>query len=178
MKKKIFAISGSTRQNSTNQAILKYISNSFIDWIAVEIFQELHKIPLFNPDLDNENPPPIVTKLRKSIKEADAVIISTPEYIYSLPGGLKNLIDWNVSTTIFKDKPVAIIVAAASGEKAFESLDLVMATITVSKIPENLKLLIKGVRSKIEENGKIKDEQTASQINQIVNALIAVISIK
>jgi len=118
MKKKVVAISGSARQHSTNQAILKFIATSFSDVMEVEIFKSVHLIPPFNPDLDKENPPPIVEELRKSIKEADAVIISTPEYIFSLPGRLKNLIDWHVSTTVFEGKPVAIIVAAASGEKA------------------------------------------------------------
>jgi len=118
MNKKIFAISGSSRKGSRNQSILKYIVNSLSDAADIEVFKDLHKVPHISPDLDVESPPQIISALRKSTTDADAVIISTPESIFSLPGGLKNLIDWNVSTTICKDKPVAIIVAAASGEKA------------------------------------------------------------
>lgn len=175
MKKKIFAISGSTRQHSTNQSILKYIADAIVNDADMEVYADIDKLPHFNPDADTESPPEIISALRRSITEADAVIISTPEYIYSLPGGLKNVIDWSVSTTIFKDKPVAIIVAAASGEKAFESLDLVMSTITVQKIPDQLKLHIPGVRSKISEQGLINDLSTVNQIKCLCKELLQTI---
>ena len=71
---------------------------------------------------------------RKSIEEADAVLICTPEYVFSLPGILKNALEWTVSTTVFSDKPTALLTASSSGEKAHESLLLVMKTLGLSLI--------------------------------------------
>lgn len=145
-KTKILAISGSTRKNSSNGAILNFIAEQYKEVLDVEIFDKIDKLPHFNPDLDNENPPNEIVDFRNLIQSADGVLVCTPEYVFSLPGSLKNTIDWNVSTTIFSNKPVAIIVAAASGEKALESLGLIMTTIE-SKISS--KLLIQGAKGKI-----------------------------
>jgi len=79
MKKiKIFAITGSTRKNSSNYKILKYISEHIKSEFEIEIFEDLAEIAHFNPDLDNENPPKKVTSFRNKINEADGVIICTP----------------------------------------------------------------------------------------------------
>lgn len=171
MKKKIFAISGSTRKNSSNESILKFIQDKLAPAIDLEIFDGIDKLPHFNPDLDNENVPQAVKNFRESIQQADGVVICTPEYIFGLPGSLKNAIDWNVSTTVFSNKPVAIIVASASGKMAFESLDLIMTTIE-SKITEGSKLLINGAKGKIGKDGEIKDAETAKQIERLAESLV------
>lgn len=170
-RKKILAISGSTKKNSSNNAILEYISEAYKELLEVKIYDALDKLPHFNPDLDNGNLPSVITDLRNHIQAADGIIICTPEYVFSLPGSLKNAIEWNVSATVFSNKPVAIIVAAASGEKAFESLDLIMTTIE-SRIAKDSKLLIKGVKSKIGMNGEIKDQHTSDKIKTLVASLI------
>ena len=170
-KKKILAISGSTRKKSSSETILKFISDIFKDRIEVEPFDGIDKLPHFNPDLDNENPPVEIVEFREKIELADGVLFCTPEYVFSLPGSLKNAIDWNVSTTVFSNKPVSIIVAAASGEKAFESLYLILTTIE-SRITEDSKLLIQGVKGKIGRNGEILDEDTAHKIKSVVESLM------
>ena len=86
--------------------------------------------------------------------------------------------EWAVSTTVFSYKPVAFIVASASGEKAYESLDLIMRTLTQGPIPENQKLLIRGVRGILNQEGVIIDENIKNQIKQLVNCLIAEIKNK
>ena len=171
-KRKIFAISGSTKTPSSNAAILKFIAESYSNSLEVDIYDGIDKLPHFNPDLDKNNPPAEVIDFRNMIQQADGVIICTPEYVFSLPGSLKNAIEWNVSTTNFSNKPVAIIVAAASGEKAFESLALVMTTIE-ARIPEQSKLLIKGVKGKVTSDGEIRDPETILQINTLVASLIS-----
>jgi len=95
-KVKILAITGSTRNNSSNYKILKFISEHIKDSFEVEIFEDLAEIPHFNPDLDKENPPKEVEVFRNKIISADGVIICTPEYVFSLPGSLKNALDWCV----------------------------------------------------------------------------------
>lgn len=170
MKKQILAICGSVRKGSFNQALLKYIKQSFRDELSIEIYDKMEALPIFNPDLEGPLLPPIVKALQQKIEQADGVIISTPEYVFSLPGNLKNLLEWNVASTIFSKKPVALIVAAASGEKAFESLDLVMATITCQPIPSELKLLFKGIGNKINANGNLTDAKMVDEIKALMIA--------
>lgn len=171
VKKKVLAICGSTKKNSSNHAILQFIAESFKEIIEVDFYLGLDSLPHFNPDLDNATPPKIVSELRKRIHSSEGVVICTPEYVFSLPGSLKNAIEWNVSTTVFSNKPVAIIVASASGEKAFEALDLIMTTIE-SRIGDKSKLLIKGVKGKIGQNGEIQDLEVSQQIIAVVQSLI------
>ena len=97
-------------------------------------------LPHFNPDIDDEGLPLSVENFRPKIEEAAGALICTPEYVLSFPGKLKNALDCTVSTTVFSDKPVAIIAASTSGEKAHESLDLIMTTLGVI-MGENCKLL-------------------------------------
>ncbi|HYG38056.1 MAG TPA: NADPH-dependent FMN reductase [Cytophagales bacterium] len=173
-KKKIFAISGSTRTNSSNEAILKLIATLYSEAMEVCIFNEIDGLPHYNPDLDTEEVPTNVKNFRKQIEAAEGVIICTPEYVFSLPGSLKNAIEWTVSTTIFLDKPTALIVASSMGEKAFESLTLIMKTVG-AKMTESTRLLIKGARSKLNEKGGFSDEQTAKEIERLVISLTEVI---
>lgn len=171
MKKKILAIAGSIRKASINKAVLKHIANTFGEEIDIEIYKQVGQLPIFNPDLEGDQLPEIIKVLQAKIKAADGIIISTPEYVFSLPGNLKNLLEWNVATTLFSQKPVALIVAAASGEKALESLSLVMSTITVTTIPENLKLHLKGIGSKINADGVLTDALIAIKIKELVKTL-------
>lgn len=175
--KKILAISGSTRKHSSNSALLKHIADTYQKTLDMEIFEGIDQLPHFNPDLDAGKVPPSIREFREKIKAADGVLICTPEYVFSLPGSLKNAIEWSVSTTIFSNKPVAIIVASASGQKALESLELIMTTIE-SQIAEGSKLLIQGVKGKIGKNGKITDQKTKDEIERLMESLVSSISMK
>ncbi|MFH7014765.1 NADPH-dependent FMN reductase [Flavobacterium sp. FlaQc-47] len=167
-KTKILAITGSTRKNSSNYKILNFISENIKSEFEVIIFEDLADIPHFNPDLDTDNPPEMVEFFRNKIMEADGVIICTPEYVFSLPGSLKNALEWCVSTTIFSDKTVGLITASASGEMAHEQLLLIMKTIG-AKFDENKQLLIQGIRGKINEEGKITNEETEIALQDFIN---------
>ncbi|WP_337964665.1 NAD(P)H-dependent oxidoreductase [uncultured Flavobacterium sp.] len=167
-KIKILAITGSTRKNSSNYKILKYISEHIKTEFEVEIFEDLAEIPHFNPDLDTENPPKQVEVFRNKIIVADGVIICTPEYVFSLPGSLKNALEWCVSTTIFSNKKIGLITASASGEIAHEQLILIMKTLE-AKFEENTQLLIQGVRGKINEEGEIINGETNIALQKFIS---------
>lgn len=166
-KIKILAISGSTRNNSSNFKILKYISHHLKSEFDVEFFEDLERLPHFNPDLDTDNPPQEITSFRNKIIYADGVIICTPEYVFSLPGSLKNALEWCVSTTIFSNKKTGLITASASGEMGHEQLLLVMKTLE-AKFDETTQLLIQGVRGKVNAEGEIVSEQTAKALQDFV----------
>jgi chromate reductase, NAD(P)H dehydrogenase (quinone) len=172
VKKKILAISGSARRNSNNEKILNSIAEIYSKEIEVHIYNLLNQLPYFDPDLRDENVAPQVKDFRELIAHADGIIISTPEYVFSIPGLLKNALEWTVSTTVFSNKPVSFIVASSSGEKAFKSLDLIMSTLTQTPVPDNVKLLIRGLRAVVNEDGVIIDKNIIWQITHTVDNLI------
>ena len=170
-KKKVLAICGSIRADSSNLQIIKLIAAMSTNDLEIEIYNDLGKLPHFNPDDDSEYVDEIVKEFRNKISTADGILISTPEYVFSLPGALKNAIEWTVSTTVFSGKPVAIITASGLGEKAHESLLLIMKTIE-AKFDEQSQVLISGAKSKINADGVIKDNDTLKKIGNVVNAFI------
>ena len=173
-KIKILGISGSTRRDSTSESILKVLKEYFHETIEIDIYTNLADLPHFNPDFDTDKAPNSVEQFRERIKSSDAVLFCTPEYVFSLPGSLKNAIEWTVSTTLFSSKPVGMIVAAASGEKAFESLELILVTLE-SILSENSKLLIKGAKGKRGKDGKFNDSKIFSSLKKLVEFLVLTI---
>jgi len=176
---KVLAISGSTRKNSTNEIILKTIASLFPDTLELVLYNRIDELPHFNPDLEKDGlPPPSVAVFRRLIEAAEGVLICTPEYVFSLPGALKNALEWTVSTTIFSFKPLAFIVASASGEKAFESLDLIMKTLLQEPVNEQCKFLIKGGRGKIDAKEQLADIHTLNEIKKMISAFVAIMGDK
>ena len=173
-KKKILAISGSTRSQSTHLHLLQVISRLTVHRWEVEIYNQIGELPHFNPDVDQQGPPLEIVALRERITRADGVLFCTPEYVFSLPGALKNVLEWMVSTTVFSEKPVAILTASASGEKAHESLQLILKTLNAQTHPETA-LLIQGARGKVNERGEVTDTQTLQRIEALLRAFDAVL---
>ena len=167
MPPNILAISGSTRKISVNNAILHHLQTNTPN---LTIYEDLTSLPYFNPDLtDPENLPPAVQAFLARIERADGVILCTPEYVFSLPGILKNAIEWCVATTVFQDKPLAMIVASLSGQKAYESLDLVMSTVGARATPDT-KLLLAGAYSKLDKATHTLDSHTINLLDKLMNS--------
>ncbi len=171
------AISGSTRKQSPNEKILAFVAKTYSELLEVDLYTEIAQLPHFASDADEDHLPDSVQSLRSRIEWADGVLFCSPEYVFSLPGSLKNAIEWTVSTTLFSNKPVGIIIAAASGEKALESLHLIMTTIE-SIVNEESTLLIKGAKGKIDEHGDIEDAVTRKKIETVVYSLLKTIDKK
>jgi NAD(P)H-dependent FMN reductase len=169
-RKNILAICGSTRQHSANKDVINAIAELAKDTLNIIIYEDLTALPYFNQDLSIDNTPQSVVDFRKAINKADGVLICTPEYVFSLPGILKNAIEWTVSTTIFADKPTALITASSSGQKAHESLLLIMNTLSI-KTNEDMCLLISGVKSKLNSQGQFIDEASLTQLKQLIKHL-------
>jgi NAD(P)H-dependent FMN reductase len=165
----VFAIIGSASRNSANLKLVENFARVTKDFFDVNIFNELKSLPHFDPELSSENPPDIITEFRNSIATANGVLICTPEYIFNIPSGLKNAIEWCVSTTVFSDKPTGIITASAHGAKGHEELQLIMRTIA-AKFSEDTTLLIHGIKGKINDDGEITCEETKSAFNKFIEA--------
>lgn len=169
-KKNILAICGSTRKNSANLQIINAIKKLANDQFQIILDNNLETLPYFNQDIKDEETPASVVAFRNRIEQANGVLICTPEYVFSLPGILKNALEWTVSTTIFSDKPSALITASSSGEKAHESLLLIMKTLG-SKTNDDMCLLISGVKSKLDANGVIIDPDLNLNLQRLIKSL-------
>jgi chromate reductase len=173
VKKKILAICGSTRRTSTNLNVINAIRNLYADIAELDTFEGLSEIPHFSPDLDNDNPPKNVADFREQLKQADGILICTPEYAMGVPGTLKNAIDWTVSSMEFSHKPVALITASTAGHKAHHSL---METLRVieADIPDSSELVISHVRTKV-QGDNIVDADTLNRVKNVVDSLLNVV---
>lgn len=127
---KILAISGSVRKASSNTMLLTAVQSRALTPVAISLFTGVGSLPIFNPDLEDNRTPEDVLAFCKRIDEADAVIISCPEYVRAIPGGLKNAIDWLVSRDEIIAKPVALVHASHRGDDMLASLRIVLATVT------------------------------------------------
>jgi NAD(P)H-dependent FMN reductase len=173
--KNIFAIIGSASKNSSNLKLVNEIVNQTKDDFIFTIFESLKKLPHFDPELSIEQTPEEIMKFRQAVEEADAILICTPEYVFSIPSGLKNAIEWCVATTIFSGKPTGLITASAHGQKGHEELQLIMRTIE-AKFTNETTLLIRGVKGKVSQDGIITDAQTKTALGDFIYAFKQLVS--
>ena len=113
----VLAISGSLRSESYNTSLLRALAEEAPADVSVELWSGLKQIPAYDADEDVTPGPSAVEELREAVARADAVIFATPEYNSSIPGALKNALDWlsrPVATNPLRYKPVAVI-GASSG---------------------------------------------------------------
>ena len=130
---RILAISGSLRTGSSNSALVAAAIGLSTSDVVLCAFDGIGRLPHFNSDLDINPASTAVAEWRSALREADAVLISTPEYAHGLPGVLKNALDWIVSSGEFMNKPVGLSNASAFSTYAqaslVETLSVMMAII-------------------------------------------------
>ena len=170
-KPNVLAIVGSMNAGSINAQIIHKLKASYEHLINIDIYEDIGSLPHFSPHLDTDIAPESVVHLRHLLTRADGVLFCTPEYIFSLPSIVKNIFEWMVSTVIFTDKPSAFIIAASSGDKAFEQMELMLKTVG-AKMDSDSNVLIKGVKSKTTIDGDITNKETKAAIDKLVAALI------
>jgi chromate reductase, NAD(P)H dehydrogenase (quinone) len=112
---RILGISGSLRRGSHNTTLLRAAADVLPPGVELEVYGGLRELPPYDPDLDVETAHPAVAELREAIASADGVLIATPEYNGSIPGVLKNGLDWAsrpFPNNVLRGKPVAVIGAS------------------------------------------------------------------
>ena len=115
--KNILLINGSAGANSANQKLIDlFIQQTSTDFQCT-LLPDLKTLPHFDPWLSENSPPQEIIELRKLVETSDGIIICTPEYVFSIPSGLKNMLEWCVATTVFSEKAVGLITASAHGAK-------------------------------------------------------------
>jgi chromate reductase len=173
---RILGFAGSLRQNSFNKALLRVAVQLTPKNAVIETF-DLEGIPPFNQDLE-ALPSQKVKEFKAKIKEADAVLIATPEYNYSIPGVLKNAIDWAsrpYSDNAFNEKPVAIM-GTSTGMlgTARAQYHLRQSLVFLNMHPINRpEVFVPYASEKFDENGKLRDEKTQQQIAKLLENLVS-----
>lgn len=176
-RKKVVAISGSTRQNSANHCLIKAISDLSATHLEVMIYDGIAHLPQFNPDNDGDNVAKEVAEFRQQLNNADGVIICTPEYAHGVPGTLKNAIDWTISSSSFPQKPTMLITASTGGNYGHKALMETLKAIDAKNI-NNLQMVIPFVKTKISMDNRITDDNTLAEIKTLIDRFIKTINNK
>ena len=172
---RILGIAGSLRRQSYNRAALRAATQLAPEGSTVEIF-ELDGIPGFSED-DEQQPPEKVVELKRRIRESDAVLFVTPEYNYSIPGVLKNAIDWAsrpYGDSAWSGKPAAIMgasVGAIGTARAQYHLRQVMVFLNMFPVNQP-EVMIAQAHKRFDAEGNLTDEKTKDLIRQLLQGLV------
>ena len=172
----VLAICGSLRAQSYNRAALRHAISVKPPGMQIQV-AEIGQIPLYNEDVRAQGFPPPVETLRRQIAAADALLFVTPEYNYSIPGVLKNAIDWasRPPDQPFAGKPVAIMGAAAGmAGTARAQYDLRRCCVFLDMHPLNKpEILIGQAQNKFDADGNLTDEAAKGFIRDLMANLVS-----
>lgn len=172
----ILGISGSLRADSHNTALLRAAARELPEGVRLHLLEGLKDLPPYDQDDDTDAPPAEVVRLRAEIARADALLISTPEYNSSIPGSLKNALDWasrprSTSALIFK--PVAVMGATPGSFGAVwaqAELRKVLAASGARVVDGEVALA--HVHEALDENGALRDEAIRERVRELVHLLV------
>lgn len=157
----LLCISGSTRAESTNTLLLRSFNYVLPANVEVMHCSAIAQLPIFNQDLEGDKTPEAVTRFCAEVENAAGIIISSPEYVHAIPGGLKNAIDWLVSRNEIINKPIVLAHASHRGDEVLTSLRRVLSTVStqfnesiflqiplMSKNPEEAKYILSSTENR------------------------------
>lgn len=172
---KILGIVGSLRQGSYNRFALKAAQEVLPAGAVLDLI-ELHGIPVFDQDAEMA-PPAAVLELKRRIRAADAILFATPEYNYSLPGVLKNAIDWAsrpYGDSAWQGKPAAIMgasVGTLGTARAQYHLRQILVTLEMPVVNQP-EVMIANAAQRFDRDGRLTDEPTRQHIGKLLAALL------
>jgi chromate reductase, NAD(P)H dehydrogenase (quinone) len=178
---KVLAISGSLRRDSHNTKLLRAAEELLPAGVQLELYEGLKEIPPYDEDDDGQDAPACVTELRQAVAVADAILIATPEYNSSIPGQLKNALDWisrPIATNTLRYKPVAVVGASTGAFGAVwaqAELRKVLAAIGARVIEGDV--AVGHAPTRFDEQGSLIDLELREQLGEVVDALVAAASV-
>ena len=171
---KILGISGSLRRDSHNTSLLRAAAEAAGPDIEFVLYDGLKQIPPYDEDDDVDPRPESVARLNEAIAAADAVFFSTPEYNSSIPGQLKNAIDWvsrPVATNALRNKPVAVVGASTGGFGAvWAQAELRKVLAAVGARVLDLELPVPHAHTRFEDGG-LTDDEIRTRLEEAIEAL-------
>jgi len=177
---RVLAISGSLRSESNSTALLRALREEAPEGVDVELWRGLKEIPPYDADDDVVPGPDAVVELRELVREVDAVFFATPEYNSSVPGALKNALDWAsrpMGTSAFFNKPVAVISSSAGafgGVWAAAELRKVLGAMG-ARVTE-AELAVGHAHEKLGDDGELADEDVRQGLRDALDTLAAAVS--
>lgn len=173
---RILGIPGSLRRLSFNRGLLAAAQDVAPPGVALEVF-DLLPIPLYNADVEAEGDPPSVHTLKERIRASDALLIATPEYNFSIPGVLKNAIDWasRPPERALHRKPVALMGASAGKfgtVRAQAALRQVFQSVEAYVLPKP-EVYVAAAPEKFDRDGRLADGEVRKQIDALLAGLVA-----
>ncbi|NUU74046.1 NADPH-dependent FMN reductase [Paenibacillus xylanilyticus] len=176
----ILAISGSLRKQSTNTLLMQAMIELAPSVLNFQVYDQLNDLAHFNPDLDVDDGPVAVQHLRSQLKQADGVLVCTPEYGNGIPGVLKNALDWIVSSGEWMNKPTVVVAASPSplgGDKAHASILLTLNMIN-AHILYDASFTIPHITMKMNKQGEVIDPDTKKALRNSLLHLAEVLTIE
>ena len=173
---RILAVSGALRSGSYNTGLLRALHEEAPDGVEIELWRGLAEIPAYDADEDLVPGPETVEALRALVRDVDAVFFSTPEYNSSIPGALKNALDWAsrpIATNVFRNKPVAVISASAGafgGVWAAAELRKVLGAMGARVA--DVELAVGHAGEKFDEDGHLIDDDVRATLRESLEALV------
>lgn len=172
---RILALSGSLRADSYNTGLLRAAADAAAPGVEVELRDGLAAIPAFDQDTEADAPAS-VEALRQAIREADAVLVATPEYNGSVPGFLKNALDWVSrprATTALANKPAAVVGASPGAFGAvWAQADLRRVLGLIGARVLDRELAVGNARERFTVHGELTDDEVRHELGEIVEALV------
>jgi chromate reductase len=171
---RVLGISGSLRRDSHNTSLLRAAAEAAGPDLELELYDGLKQIPPYDEDDDVHPRPESVARLNEAIAAADAVFFSTPEYNSSIPGQLKNAIDWvsrPVATNALRNKPVAVVGASTGGFGAvWAQAELRKVLAAVGARVLDLELPVPHAHTRFEDGG-LTDDEIRARLEEAIEAL-------
>jgi NAD(P)H-dependent FMN reductase len=168
---RILGLCGSLRAASSNAALLDAAARVAPADVEIARFAGVGALPHFNPDLDVEPPPPAVARWRDALRSADAVLLSSPEYVHGVPGALKNALDWIVSSGELSGKPLAQIDTSRSAF-ATPQLREILTTMETRIVPE-ASITLHLWTNRVDADAIVAHPEAAHALRAAVAALVA-----
>jgi len=174
---KVLAISGSLRRHSHNRKVLRAAAAFVPGYVEYELWDGLKMLPPYDEDDDIEPVPVAVAQLRAAIAGADALLISTPEYNSSIPGQLKNALDWAsrpLATNVLRNKPVAVVGASTGAFGAVWSQAEVRKVLAAAGARVvDVEVAIGHAHQRFDEDGRLVDESLGRELREGIEILLA-----
>ena len=173
---KILGIAGSLREGSYNGLLLRAAAELLPEGVELEIWRGLKAVPPFDEDDERGPVAAAVAELRDAIARADAVLVATPEYNGSVPGQLKNALDWASrphATHVLRNKPVAVVGASPGGFGAvWAQADLRRILARIGARVVDLEVPVAHAHTRFDDGGRLVDADVAAQLGNVVDALV------
>ena len=173
MSMKIVALVGSLRQGSLNRALLNEAIAHAPAGLEIQLL-EIGDVPLYNGDIQSQGFPEMVSRLGDSLRQADGILLVTPEYNYSVSGVLKNTIDWlsRLPEQPFSDKPLAIM-GASMGNLGTARAQYHLRQILVylnAHVMNRPEIMVPAAHNKFDAQGKLTDDSTREHVVKFLAA--------